>query len=342
MKNKKNVTLLDVAKHAGVSRATASLAVRGSNNISEVTRAKVFNSMQELGYVYDRIAANLRSKSSSTVGLIFMELANPFYSELLVGIHQELDKFGQTVILGTTFDSFSTQDRLLSTMLEYRVGGIILSAVSGSHPETIERVTRLGIPIVLVGRKVSGIECDYVGVNNVAGGQMAVEHLLRRGHRKIAFLGGLAKYSSWLERKRGYSNALQQAGIEIDPSLIMEGPATRENGIELAHHMLSISKPPTAIFCYNDVIAIGVMIKMKEMGLTPGRDIAVVGFDNIPEAAIVTPKLTTVSSFIRIMGKHVAALLQARINNPDREPQNISIHPELIIRESCSYTAGQI
>jgi len=339
MNQKKHVTLQQVAKHAGVSRATASLAVRSSPKISETTREKVFTSMRELGYVYDRVAANLRSKSSSTVGLIIMELANPFYSELLVGIHQELDKFGQTVLLGTTFDSLTIQNRLLSTMMEHRVGGIILSAVPGCPGEAIEPVRSWGIPVVLVGRKVPGVDCDYVGVDNVAGGQLAVNHLLGKGHRRIGFLGGLAKMSSWQGRKQGYDDALCQAGIAIDDSLVIEGPSTMECGVKLIQQILRVPNPPTAIFCYNDVLAIGAMMKMKEMGLTPGRDIAIVGFDDIPEAAIFTPKLTTVSSAIRLMGIHAATLLHGRMEGLDIEPQNIVVQPELIIRDSCSDSA---
>lgn len=337
MNQKKHVTLQQVAKHAGVSRATASLAVRGSQSISEATRERVFHSMRELGYVYDRVAANLRSKSSSTVGLIIMELANPFYSELLVGIHQELDKFGQTVILGTTFDSLTIQNRLLSTMMEHRVGGIILSAVPGCTGEAIAPVRDWGIPVVLVGRRVPGVDCDYVGVDNVAGGELAVNHLLGKGHRRIALLGGVAKMSSWQGRRQGYDNALRQAGIEPDPSLVMESPATMEGGIKLIQQVLKVPDPPTAIFCYNDVIAIGAMMKMKEMGLVPGKDIAVVGFDDIPEAAIFSPKLTTVSSGIRLMGIHAATLLHGRMEGLESEPQTIVVQPELIIRESCSY-----
>jgi len=332
----KNITLLDVAKHAGVSRATASLAVRGdTNRIAKSTREKVLNSVQELGYIYDRVAANLRSKSSSTVGLIIMDLANPFYSELLIGIHQELTKCGQTVILGTTYNSCETQSRLLSTMLENRVGGIILFAVPGSKSAIIEQILHLGIPVVLVGRKVPGANCDYVGVNNVIGGQLAVEYLVQQGHRRIAFLGGPSQITSWQERKQGYDNAHWQANMTLDPSLVMEGPVTRESGVELIEQILRIPNPPTAVFCYNDVIALGVMAKLKEMGLTPGLDIGIIGFDDIPEASISSPKLTTISSFIQFMGVMAATLLHKRMEGLNNEPQNIILHPKLVIRESC-------
>ena len=335
MQQKPNrVTLLDVAKNAGVSRATASLVLRGSSNISEATRDKVLASMRELGYVYDRVAANLRSRTSNTVGLIIMELANPFYSELLVGIHQELHKFGNTVILGTTFDSIAIQDRLLSTMLEHRVGGIILSAVPGSSSESIEQFKRLGIPVVLVGRKLPGAEFDYVGIDNPLGAQIAVEHLLQKGHRRIAFLGGLSQLSSWKGRKEGYFNAHCLAGLEVDPALIIESPATREGGIGIVEKFLSLPNPPTAAFCYNDTIAIGVMMKMKDMGMIPGKDLAIVGFDDIPETELISPKLTTISSAPRLMGVHAAHLLHNRMEGSTLESQSIVLEPKLILRES--------
>ncbi|SDF46387.1 LacI family DNA-binding transcriptional regulator [Sporolituus thermophilus] len=340
-KKRSHVTLQDVAAHAGVSRATASLVLRGSPNISEATRQKVLAAMQQLGYVYDRIAANLRSNASSTVGLIIMELANPFYSELLVGIHQELDKFGYTVILGTTFDSHAIQERLLSTMLEHRVGGIILSAVPGSSSEGVNQIIKLGIPVVLVGRKIANVSCDYVGIDNVRGGQIAAEHLIRKGHRRIAFLGGFSQLSSWQERKRGYDQAHYAAGLPIDNNLVVETPATRQGGIAAIQKVLTAPEPPTAAFCYNDMIAIGAMMQMKEMGFVPGRDMAIVGFDDIPEATIFSPKLTTVSSFPRLMGIHAARLLHAQIEGAADEPQTIILQPELIVRESCSYAKNQ-
>ena len=335
--NRSRVTLQEVAAHAGVSRSTASLVLRRSPNISEATREKVMSSFQELGYVYDRVAANLRSKDSSTVGLIIMELANPFYSELLVGIHHELDRAGKTVILGTTFDSPAIQDRLLSTMLEHRVGGVILSAVPGSPVEPIDRLRKLGTPVVLVGRQLAGTDCDYVGIDNKLGGQIATEYLIRKGHRRIAFLGGFSQLSSRQGRKQGYDQALLSAGLEIDNSLLFESPATRECGYKLIDKALAINDPPTAIFCYNDAIAIGAMMRLKEIGLTPGEDISIVGFDDIPEAEIFSPKLTTISSFPRLLGTHAARLLHSRIENPDAPKQTVIIQPELIARESCTH-----
>lgn len=292
--------------------------------------------MRELGYIYDRVAANLRSRDASTVGLIIMELANPFYSELLVGIHQELNQIGKTVILGTTFDSAEIQNKLLSTMMEHRVAGIILSAVPGSSSEPIQQIQDLGIPIVLVNRTLQGANCDFVGINNATGTQLAVEHLISKGHRRIAFLGGLSPLSTWEGRKQGYDAAHRCAGLPLDPALVIESQATRQGGIEAIKQLLSLPAPPTAAFCYNDTIAIAACMHMQTIGLVPGHDLAIVGFDDIPEATIFSPKLTTVSSHIRLLGQHAARLLHARIEGADTPPQQIIIQPELIVRESCS------
>ncbi|WP_227935617.1 LacI family DNA-binding transcriptional regulator [Alkalihalobacillus deserti] len=328
------ITLQDVANHAGVSRATASLIVRNSPNISQGTREKVLKSIRELGYVYDRVAANLRSQQSTTVGLIITDIGNPFYSELLVGVHNALEENGYTVFLGTTFDSDKKQEKLLSTMLEHRVGGVILCPVSDSSKETIERISHLNIPLVLAVREIKELQCDYVGVDYSLGSKFAIEHLVEKGHRRIAFLGGASESSAWKERKQGYYSALEEAGIEIDESLIIENTVTREGGISAVNKALLLAKPPTAAFCFNDLVARGVMQGLKEAGLLPGKDMAVVGFDNVQETVIYSPPLTTIASFPKLIGTEAAKLLHDRIVDRDREQKRIILQPELVVRQS--------
>jgi len=339
-KKRNRVTLQEVANHAGVSRTTASLSVNNSPSIPEATREKVLESMRELGYVYDRVAANLRSQRSSTIGLIIDEIANPFFSELLDGIHYEMDKAEYTVLTGTTHDSLDKQIRLLSTMAENRVGGMIFSPVSSSSQETIDQIKHWDIPVVIVNKHIFGSTYDYVGIDNALGAQKAVEHLIGKGHQRIAFLGGSQKSFPWQERIRGYQNALLQAGLEIDESLIINSPSTREGGAHAIQQIFRIPKPthPTAIFCYNDVVAIGVMQELKKSGIMPGKHLAIVGFDNNKDAEIVTPGLTTVNSFTRQIGTHAALLLLQRLMGFDEDPQTIILEPELIIRDSCSYS----
>lgn len=332
--NKKRVTLQDVAKHAGVSRATASLIVRNSPKIAPETYKKVLKSMEELGYVYDRVAANLRSKSSTTIGIIITDISNTYYSDLLKGVHHSLEEIGYTVLLGVTFDSVEKQDKILSTMIEHRVGGVILCPVSESSDDLVNRLNKLQTPTVLAVRELDGSNSDFVGIDYQAGAQMAVEHLIEKGHKRIAFLGGYRHASTWIKRMEGYTLALEQAGIERDESLVIDSLPTREGGADAARQLLSQSIHPTAIFCFSDLVAFGVVQVVREAGLTPGKDITIVGFDNIPEAEIFYPSLTTVSSFAQLTGKTAANLLHERITKPEGERKRITLQPELIVRES--------
>ncbi|MGE6614282.1 LacI family DNA-binding transcriptional regulator [Peribacillus sp. NPDC076916] len=331
---KGRVTLQEVAKHAGVSTSTASLIVRNNPRISEATRKKVLKSMHELGYVYDRIAANLRSQSSDTVGIIITDISNTFFSEFLIGVHDALDEVGYTVLLGTTFDSVAKQDHLLSTMMEHRVGGLILCPVSESSQDTIERLNEIDTPMVLAVRELPGVNSDYVGIDYPEGAKIAVEHLLGKGHKRIALLGGIKESSTWIERMKGYREALSRAGLEVDDSLVIDSAPTREGGLEAVLKVLENPNPPTAIFCFSDLIAFGVMQGLMLKGYTPGKDIDIVGFDNVPVAEIYHPPLTTISSFPRRIGKEAANLLYQQMEKVEREQQRIILNPELIIRES--------
>ncbi|SNT58679.1 transcriptional regulator, LacI family [Bacillus sp. OK838] len=331
---KGRVTLQQVAKHAGVSTSTASLIVRNNPRISEATRKKVLKSMHELGYVYDRIAANLRSQSSDTVGIIITDISNTFFSEFLIGVHDALDEVGYTVLLGTTFDSVAKQDHLLSTMMEHRVGGLILCPVSESSQDTIERLNEIDTPMVLAVRELPGVNSDYVGIDYPEGARIAVDHLLGKGHKRIALLGGIKESSTWIERMEGYREALSRAGLEVDESLVIDSVPTREGGLEAVLKVLENPNPPTAIFCFSDLIAFGVMQGLMMKGITPGKDIDIVGFDNVPVAEIYHPPLTTISSFPRRIGKEAANLLYQQMEKIDREQQRIILNPELIIRES--------
>jgi LacI family transcriptional regulator len=333
---KQRVTLKQVAAHAGVSLTTASLALRGHSSIPEVTCRKVFDAISELGYVYDRSAANLRSGSTSTsaTGIIVSDLVNPFYTELLIGIQQKLNETEQTSLLGTTFDSYEVQDRMISMMLEYRVSGILLFVAPGTKSEVITRIRRFGIPVVLINRIFPELPCDYVGVDNENGGFMATNHLIDSGHRRIAFIGGTHQFYTWHGRLLGYKSALASAGIEADESLILQSPCSREYGGGMVDQLLALPHPPTAIFCYNDTIAIGAMMALKERGVVPGRDLAIVGFDNIPEGVSFSPSLTSISSSPRLIGANAIDLLHRRIADPDMPVQNIILPAELIIRDS--------
>ncbi|MCM3771396.1 MULTISPECIES: LacI family DNA-binding transcriptional regulator [Priestia] len=331
---KNRITLQEVALHAGVSTSTASLVVRNNPRISEATRKKVLNSINELGYVYDRVAANMRSKNSDIVGVIVTDISNSFISEFLIGVQTTLEAVGYTVLLGSTFDSVSKQDNLISTMVEHRVDGLILNPASQSTKKTVNRLNNVEIPMVLANRELTDVNSDYVGIDYTKGALMAVNHLLEKGHKKIAFLGGIKESSTWTERMKGFRIAHDMAGLKVDESLIIDIEPTRKGGLEAILRVLGNSYPPTAIFCFNDMVAFGVIQGLAMNNITPGKDIDIVGFDNIPESELYHPPLTTVSSFPRSIGIKAANLLYNKMNTESSELQRLILKPELIIRET--------
>src|SRR5258708_35893970 len=181
----RRVTLLDVAKDTGVSRATVSLVLRGSPLVAEETRERVLASMQRMGYVYHRGAASLRTQHSQTVGLVVPAITNPFFAEMTVGIEARLDAANHVALLGNSAELLSKQDRLLATMQEYPADGLLMCPAQDTPISTIERLQRAHLPFVLFARYVPEIETDYVGADNVAGAEMAVEHLIEHGHHRI-------------------------------------------------------------------------------------------------------------------------------------------------------------
>jgi LacI family transcriptional regulator len=334
-KRSRRVTLVDVAKDAGVCRATASLVLRGSPLVSEERRDRVLASMNRLGYVYNRAAASLRSNRSQVIGIVITDIANPFFAQLTVGIEEQLDQVNYALLLATTSDDIVRQNRLLSTMHEYLVDGLLVVPANGSSVKLINQLRQWRRPFVLVTRYLPEVESDYVGADNELGADLAVEHLIGLGHKRIAFIGGAETSSARSDRLRGYLNALTRHGLPVEDRLTITSPPTREGGYKNVQELLNDNRPPTAALCYNDVVAFGVMLGLRAQGLVPGQEFAVVGFDDIAEAALWRPALTTVSIQPRQIGSSAAHLLLERIANPDGPPRQIILAPNLVIRQSC-------
>ncbi len=347
-RKEKRVTLQDVAKDAGVSRATASLVVRGSASISEQTKQKVLASMNRLGYVYDRVAASFRSRRSSTVGIIITDIGNPFFSELLTKLQDRLDELGYTTLLGMTFESESKQERVLETMLEHHVCGIVMAPVAGTKPAVFARLKQLKVPCVLIGREISGAQVDYIGTDFKWGTKMAVRHLADQGHRRIALLGGTPHTSAYNERHAGFLEGMEESRIPADSGHIIPGPPTREGGSQIINQLIRQDKLPTAALCHNDIVALGVIVGLREHRLTAGKDIALVGFDDIQEAATANPGLTTVAVGSGQWGIEAANLLHLRIGGEQGEAgqeesaAKIILPPKLVIRESSTHFMGEL
>jgi len=328
------LTLKDIAKHADVSPATASLVLRNSPLVSARTRERVRYSISELGYVYDRTAANLRARQTHTIGLVVCEITNPFYAELTAGIDSVLDGAGYVAFLANTAESPERQDRFIERMREHRVDGLLLSPAEGSSPRLTERLDALGIPVVQVLRRLSRRPTHHVSADFRLGMTLATEHLIRLGHKRVAFVGGGRRVSPARDRTAAYRETLARHGLPVGS--IVDCPPTREDG-ERAVRELIRGKPndPTAIICHNDICAFGVMVGLSDLGLRVGRDCAVVGFDDIAEAAHYRPSLTTVNIGARQIGEEAAQLLLRQIKTPNGPPETVVLPPRLIVRSSC-------
>jgi LacI family transcriptional regulator len=328
------VTLAEIAASLGLSRATVSLVLRGSPLVADTTRERVLEAMRQMGYVYHRAAASLRTQRSQTVGLVVSDITSSFFAEMMVGIEARLDGAGYVSLLGHTAELREKQERLLTTMREFPADGILLCPADGTPPEAVAGLVASRVPLVLFARYLPGLPTDYVGADNVAGATLAVEHLISLGHRRIAFVGGPAETSARQDRERGYREVMEHHGLSVDDALVVTTPTTREGGYNGARTLLRAPRRPSAMLCYNDAVAFGAMLGIQSIGLMPGRDIAVVGFDDVDEAALSRPSLTTVAVTPRKIGEEAAGLLLERIEKPDAPPRQIVVAPTLVVRES--------
>ena len=329
------VTIVDVARRAGVSKSTVSLVLSGSELVAQKTRARVNRAMLALGYVYHRGAASLRAASSDFVGMVISDLSNPFFAELAAGIEDALYHLGFTPILANTNEDPERQAQVLRSLREHDVAGIILCPARGSDAWTMAQQWPDVIPAVITTRRMAGSPLPYVGPDNFAGAREAVRHLLRLGHRRIGFLGGEGETTTHEERVGGWRDALNSAGVAADNSLIVASAPTRAGGRLAIERTLSLARPPTAVLCYNDIVAIGATRELSARGIAPGRDFAVVGFDDIAEAETNAPPLTTINADTRELGRRCAESLLGLIRREDPAGLSFAGKARLIVRESC-------
>lgn len=338
-RKKNRVTLLDVARYASVSRATASLVIRKSPLVSTETRAKVEAAMKELGYVYNMGAARLRADRSLTIGVVIPNLVNPFFTELLAGIDRIIDAAGMVVILVNSRDLVTRQETLLTRMREHGVDGIILCPAAETEMLLVERMVEWELPLVQVLRRVSD-DCDYAGVDYALGMRQAVDHLADLGHRDIAFALHGPVHSAYQERVDGFRDAMDARGLE--PGNIIRVPNHIAEIAEAAPLFVSGSRRSSAVVCFNDVVALGLSAGFYDIGMTVGRDFSLVGFDDVADAEAMRPRLTSVATFPEAIGEGAAKLLLDRLDKPDLAPRKLVNAPQLHIRQSSAFWQGDV
>ncbi|MBL4892116.1 MAG: LacI family DNA-binding transcriptional regulator [Rhizobiaceae bacterium] len=331
---KEKITLSTIAEHLGVSTATVSLALRDSSLVAGTTRDKIKASAAELGYIYDRRAASLRTSRSGIIGVLMHDIVNPFFAEILIAIEDELEASRRIFLLCNHRDNLNTQTNFINTLLQFGADGVIISPAIDTTLEDIEKIENNGLPVVLVARDIPGATVPVFRGNDKKGIQIATQHLIDLGHRVIAFVGGRRETSTGRDRRDGYLAALQEAGIEPNPALQTGSQSTRQDGYDCVRALFESGQNPTGIVCFNDLLAFGVMNGLRSIGKEPGVDVSVTGYDNIAEAEIFSPALTTVWNGQQEVGK-LAARAMVEILQGNRPSKNhIYFEPEFVERNS--------
>lgn len=311
-----------------------SLALRDSPLVADATRDRIKDHARAIGYIYNRRAASLRTSRSGIVGVTVHDIMNPFYAEILRSIESELDRSRQTFLLCNHYDNVEKQRSFLETLLQLGADGVIMSPAIGTPPEDIELAEQNALPVVLVARAVEGADVPSFRGDDAYGTGLATEHLISLGHTRIAMVGGTDQTSTGQHRYEGYRDAMLKHGLTPRADWRIAGPRTKAAGFEAAPAFLALADRPTAAVCFNDLVAIGLMNGLAREGYVPGVDISVTGYDDLEEAVIATPALTTVWNGQRDVGRRAARALIDRLDGIEVKGGQELIHPELKVRQS--------
>lgn len=326
------ITLQDVARVAGVSRATVSLVVRKSPLVADATRARVEQVMAELDYVRDLGAARLRDKSSRTIGVVVPNLVNSFFTEFLSGVEQVMGEGERVVLVANSQDDPAGQDSILHRFRGHGVDGVILCPAQDTDPGLLGRLQQWDLPVVQSLREVGDGATDFAGGDYIQGVSLAMRHLVSLGHRRIAFLSVTARTSARDERLRGLAQSLIETGAENGG--IIETELSWQAAAQSAAGILQLPDRPTAVLCFNDILAAGLMAGLRQAGTVPGRDLAVVGLDDLPMAELLYPTLTSVAMTPNRIGEMAARLLVRRMADGKAAIHRSIVTGQLMIRES--------
>jgi LacI family transcriptional regulator len=333
-----NVTLKDIAAEVGYSVTTVSRALNDYDDVSKTTKQLIKRVAQEMGYHPHVIAQSLQSKRTNTVGFIVPAteryLSDPYFLELLAGIGDGAASYAFDILVSTCKPMDSQEHLAYERMVRgRRVDGIIV-ARTRRDDERIAYLVSEGFPLIAFGRTDSELDFPYLDIDGEKGVFEAVEHLIGLGHRRIGFIVP-SMYLMFAEhRLTGYKRALRSNGLEFDAALTVEGNLTQSGGYRSMGQLLDLKDPPTAVVAGNDLMAFGAMEAAQERGLTVGRDIAVIGFDDIPLAAHFRPSLTTIRQPVYDIGKTLSQMLIKIVRGEDLAERQVILQPELVIRES--------
>lgn len=329
----KRPTMGDVARQAGVSKATVSHVINQTRYVEEVTKQRVLQVITELNYRPNAAARSLTTQRTGTIGMVISDASNLFFGEMLLGVEQVVRPKNYGLLVCNTDEVLEQEDHYLNLLLRQRVDGIIAAATSQQWGALAEAEVQ-HTPIVFVDRAFESLEGPYVGVNNRAGAYLGAKHLLAGGYRQIGIIAGLPRLSTMCERLAGFTQALQEQNIALPPEWIVTSPLSIEGGRAATRQLLSLAQRPAALFINNNLLSLGALLALKDLGLRCPQDVALVGFDDHPWAAVSDPPLTVVRQPARQMGQAAADLLFALLNQQPLPSLQIILDCELIVRAS--------
>jgi LacI family transcriptional regulator len=329
------ITIIEVAAEADVSFATVSRVINNDAHVKPLTRQRVLEAMQRLDFVANRQARSLAGGKTDTIGVLVPDLGTGYIGEIIRGIDNELGWSKLDLILYTTHRTATKEASYVANLARGMVDGLLL-VLPRSPADYIATLTNRNFPFVLIDHQGIGEDCPAVGATNWQGAFAATEYLITLGHIRIGFITGSMDLGCAEDRLRGYRSALRTYHLPEAPELVYEGAFFQPDGYAGACALLDLNAPPSAIFASNDVMAMGVMDAVRNRGLRIPDDISVVGFDNIPQSAMVYPPLTTVQQPLEQMGRVAAQMLLNILNSDKKDVNRIELPTELIIRGSTS------
>ena len=332
-RNRKSVTIHDIAKAAGVSVSTVSRVQNDKDDVAPETYERVQRVIREMGYASSLAARGMRSRRTNVIGLIMPDVANPYCVEVMRGVNQAIVQSDYDLLIYTTGDIWkhgtTDQERRYVALLNGSItDGMIIVTPAATNFST-------DAPVVAIDPNNESPDCPAIIATNRAGALAAMAYLTGLGHRRIGHITGRLDLISANRRLRGYKEGLAAAGIPLDEKLIQIGDYLTECAVECARTLLSLDDPPTAIFAANDMSAIGVYQVAREMGLRIPEDLSVVGFDNLRESALLNPPLTTVDQFISKTGTLAVDMVVRLVKGEALETNLHKIPTQLVVRDSC-------
>jgi LacI family transcriptional regulator len=330
-----STTIREVAALAGVSIKTVSRVINDGGHVSDATRRQVLRAVERLDYRPNALARGLVTGRSRSLGLVIADVVNPFFPPLVRAVEDAAAARGYNVILCDTDEDPDRERTVISVLLQRYVDGLILCA-SRSPTAALRRLGDAGIPLVLINRTLAHRRVAAVVADSAAGARCAMSHLLDLGHRRIAYLVGPRASFSHRSRLRGYRQALAECGIPYDPDLVAGGVTSLGAGREAMAVLLTLPIPPTAVFAFDDLMAIGAVEELQRRGRRVPEDVAMVGFDDIDLAGYLSPPLSTVAQPKAEMGRLAANRLLDMIETATVPvPRTLTMVPELVVRQSC-------